>query len=177
MYNCRMPNTRKGFTLLETIVTIGIIGLVATMTGVGISSLASLQNGASEHVAIQQDLESADNFIKKYVSTVDVNTSARQFLYQSTDLNSVRFNVSGTDVSGTDNYYLLSFENNSLTTSFFKNNSLTTDGTGFENKTLSVPNIRSVTFTYESSIALLVASISAKSEVSYRYAYPLRAML
>lgn len=163
MYNCRMPKKRKGFTLLETIITIGIIGLVATMTGVGISSLASLQNGASEHVAIQQDLESADNFIKKYVSTVDVNTSARQFEYhQLTDLSSVRFNV-----SGTDNYYLLSFENNSLTTG----------GTGFDNKTLSVPNIRSVTFTYESSIALLVASISAKSEVSYRYAYPLRAML
>ena len=162
MYNSRMPNTRKGFTLLETIVTIGIIGLVATMTGVGISSLASLQNGASEHVAIEQDLESADNFIKKYVSTVDVNTSARKFLYQPTGPNSVRF-----DDSGTDNYYLLSFGNNSLTTG----------GTGFENKTLSVPNIRSITFNYESSIALLVVSISAKSEVSYRYAYPLRAML
>lgn len=161
-----MPKRRKGFTLLETIVTIGIIGLVATMTGVGISSLASLQNGASEHVAIQQDLESADNFIKKYVSTVDVNTSARQFLYQPTDSNPVRFAVfeNGND---TGNYYCLSFANNSLTTA----------GTGFENKTLSVPNIRSITFTYDSSIALLVASISIKSEVSYRYAYPLRAML
>ena len=166
MYNCRMPKTRKGFTLLETIVTIGIIGLVATMTGVGISSLASLQNGASEHVAIQQDLESADNFIKKYVSTVDVNTSARKYQHHETALNSVRFDVFE-DGNDTGNYYLLSFENNSLTAA----------GTGFENKTLSVPNIRSITFNYESSIALLVVSISAKSEVSYRYAYPLRAML
>ena len=179
-YNGRMSKVRKGFTLLEAIVTIGILGVGFALTGVAVTQLIRVQDSAASVADHESVFHSADELMGRYFSFVALDTPLLTFERDSADPTSVvyvatEYETSARTVVVASASYTLQY---SSETKLLTVETDVLSGTleGYLNKTdwSSVKGISSLSFTVDDTIDFLTADVTLDDSVSRRFCYVLR---
>ncbi|MCR5348748.1 MAG: type II secretion system GspH family protein [Bacilli bacterium] len=168
-----MRKVRKGFTLIEATITIGILGLVFGLVAVGVSQLGAIQDSASNQVSRETKLKEADEFFLGYVSFVSLENPEVSF--ETAPLNENE---------------LLAFRGTSdLTSVVFAvtfDSELHQLGVIVRSKVGEVPEylvkndwkavsgLSSVSVSFSASLKLITADVAVDAETSRRFAYVVR---
>ena len=153
---------KKGFTLIETVATLSIIGVSFALSAGVIAALLNVQKKSNDQLLVNKQLRQADSFISDYVSFISVHTNDLSFSSPVVSTNKVKSGISGTNYT-----YTLDFSDNVL--------SIINTYSGSDkyfNKTGSVnlTQIRSIVFGYDNSISLLTAEMwLSSSKLVYTY--------
>ncbi|GEM_PF-5323517 len=154
---------RKGFTLVETIVTLSILGISFGLAATVVAALLGVQNKASDQYVASKQLKVANDMISDYVSFVSVKTESTSFSFSSASATSVKY---------TNNSYLyeLKYDNKTL--------SITTNYDGSveylkKNASEQLDSLDYVKFEYTAPLNLLIAEMKAGESI-LRYSYTLR---
>lgn len=152
--------TRKGFTLVEAIVTIAILSIAFGLSAVAFSNLGRIQDTAAEQMAANSELDKADSLISEYISMVSVNTNSRSFSHQSHNENNLVFSSNGSNV-------FLSFSNRTL--------GYVGDGSFSEiGHSETFKHINNISFAYDDDLGLLVSTVKYSSSKTIKYSYIVR---
>lgn len=156
---------RKGFTLLETIVTLSIIGASFALTAGVVAALLNVQKKSNSQLLVNKDLKRADTFIKNYVSFVSLHNESVSFSVKNVNDTNVKCGIDGTTYT-----YTLSFVEHSLSIS----NTYTGSESYFKKvDSITIDSIDKIKFSYDSTISLLLAEMKTESSL-VKYAYVLR---
>ena len=151
---------RKGFTLLEVIVTISILGICFALTIGVVAALTNIQKASSSNVSLNSQVDKVDATAKEFVSLVSINTSAKSYTPETSP-----------------NDYEVIFSKNE--TKYYLRYLDSRVGIYEDSSTLveyEVDDIKDVKFEYTASLALLIASVQT-SNTTYKFAYTVRTML
>ena len=145
---------RNGFTLIETITTLMILGIAFTMTGVVIANMANAQNTSSSQYKYSEEIRELDNGIDKYVSFLSLNIPGEDGV--SFSFNSISENKDRISFTYSSFYYDLYYNDGHLET-------VTNSGTGITEIDgfridVKIPDVTSFEFSYDSSLAILGVS-------------------
>ena len=158
--------TKKAFTIMEAVLTIGILSVAFALSAMAFSNLTRIQETATDQVVANRELNKIDDFVSEYVSFVSVKT------------NDISFNGNDVNDSNTVSFVLNSTTNYSLS---FGNKKLSVinDYSGSEtyfnySNNLELEYVKDIKFSYDSNIGLLISSISYLSNKSIRYSYVVR---
>ena len=175
-----MTKAARGFTLLETIVTIGILSIGFALTGVAVSQLVQIQNSASEVARREDTFQSVDSLLSEYVSYVSLDTALLNFELDSWNSIGVVFVGKQYDVPGgtllASVSYSVSYSSEEHQLEITKN-VLSGEPVGYLNKSdwKSVKGISSFSFVLDETIHFLTADVGLGEHVSRRFSYVLRA--
>ena len=167
VYNVCM-RTRKGFTVVEAAITLGILAIAFALSAVAFSNLSRIQTSATDQTVANRELNSIDEMVSRYVSFISIKKSDFSFSYvDNSESNNVVFTLN----SSTN--YKLEFSNKTI--------SITNDYSGEDNyfkfsdsKALSF--INSVQFEYDVDLALLISEVNYLSNKTIRYSYVVRTL-
>ena len=153
VYNALMNIKRKkGFTLIEAVITIGVLSIVVAMTAVVISNMVRIQSASSTQYEANEEISKANKLAEEYVSFVSVNNSALSFDYSSHTNTSVTFSC-GVDT------FSLKFLNQTLSyscdTTYSGDNEYLKQSNSIELK-----NVDAITFDYANDIKMLSMDIT-----------------
>lgn len=175
-----MTKARKGFTLIEAIVTIAILGVGFSLTGVVVSQLIRVQDSASAVADAESTFQSVDSLISQYVSFVSLDTPLLSFEKNSADSAGVSFvgkqYVSSLDTDPTASVsFYLSWSSESKELSVTPSTvSGTPDGYLSKNDWKTIKDIPSASFAYDDSIDFLTVDITLNDNSARRFGYVLR---
>ena len=82
---------KKGFTLVEMVVTLAIIGVASALTVIVVTNLVNSQNASSNQYVYSKEMDLIDKTANEFVSFVSVNDSDASFTYKSQTETSVTF--------------------------------------------------------------------------------------
>ena len=159
---------KKGFTLLEAVDTIAVLGISLGLATLVMSSLVRVQDASVNENLINDDLNSLDKVVSSYVSMVSQKTDGIQFQYKAKDSKYLTFTAFSCD-------FTLSYEANTISYSSNYGTAVDQDIDYLkqrENVLLSY--ISDVSFDYNVSLKLLVVRAETKGYVN-RFTYVLRA--
>ena len=74
---------KKGFTLIEALVTISVLVIVVGMTTVVISNMVRIQNASSTQYEANEEIYKAFKVTDEFISFISVNDSDLSFTYDS----------------------------------------------------------------------------------------------
>ena len=158
--------TRKAFTLIEAVITIGILSVSLALSAVAFSNLGRIQETATDQVVANRELNKADEFVSRYVSFVSIKTDDISF--SSTDTSSS--NTIVFTLNGTTNYNL-SFIDKRLSVS----NDYSGESDYFKySESEEMKYISEIVFDYDSSLGLLISSVKYLNNKNIRYSYVVR---
>lgn len=168
-----MKGKRKGFTLVEAVVTIAVLGVTFSLTTVAVTQLVQVQNGAADQTALESRYQAADSLMNEYVSFVGLKTPGEQgisFAYKSSSANSLVFTA--TYASSTYDFVLSHDSANQVL-------SVTCDQTppeGYLSKSnwTKTNRIEGVAFSYVESLSLITAEIRLDASHQRKFAYVVR---
>lgn len=168
-----MKGKRKGFTLVEAVVTLAVLGVTFSLTTVAVTQLVQVQNGAADQTAIESRYQAADSLMNEYVSFVGLNTPGEQgisFAYKSSSANSIVFTA--TYVSSTYDF-VLSHNSASRVLSV---TCAQTPPEGYLSKSnwTKTDRIEGVTFAYDKSLSLITAEVHLDATHQRKFAYVVR---
>lgn len=168
-----MKGKRKGFTLVEAVVTLAVLGVTFSLTTVAVTQLVQVQNGAADQTAIESRYQAADSLMNEYVSFVGLNTPGEQgisFVYKSSSANSLVFTA--TYVSSTYDF-VLSHNSASRVLSV---TCAQTPPEGYLSKSnwTKTDRIEGVTFAYDTSLSLITAEVRLDAMHQRKFAYVVR---
>lgn len=151
---------KKGFTLLEAVITIGILVTVIALTTVVITNMVNIQKASSTQYEANEEISKAYKVVEEYVSFVSVNDNDVSFTYESSSPNSVTF-------SSSDYNFSLTYSSNTLsygcdTTYSGSNDYLKTSNS------VDLNHVESFTFTYFNDVKTLEVEITAYKQYSHR---------
>ena len=154
---------KPGFTLLEAIITIGILGISSVMTVLVMTSLVRVQDAAADESLVNNDLQTLDSTVNSYISLVSQKNDVREFTYKSFSSSSLVYSFDGDD-------YTLSYS--------YPNLMIQTTYSGADTslqvaKTENLENVSSVTFDFDHDIDLLIVKAVARGTES-RFTYVVR---
>ncbi len=92
---CMRKRKKRGFTIIEAVVTISILAVVVSLISVVISNMVQIQNASTGTYAISEQFNDGYNIARDYISFVSVNDSNLAFTYQSYTDNSLTFSCDG----------------------------------------------------------------------------------
>lgn len=101
---------RKGFTLIEVVVTLSIIGISTALTVVVAANLANIQSASAIQYSYAKQINDINDIANKYVSFVSLDTTSASFSYVSSTNTSITFSASGTDLDKAY-HYTFKFDN------------------------------------------------------------------
>ena len=170
----RMKGNRKGFTLVEAVVTLAILGLTFGLTTLAISQLARIQDGATGQVSIESSYQAADEMMTEFVSFVSLKTSGDDginFAYTSQTESSLTFTAAYHSSS-----YLFTLSHDSASKSL-KVISDPNVPAGYlaKSKWTKASHIEGVNFSFDSDLSLFNATIRLDETHSRNFAYVVRA--
>lgn len=92
-YTCiiRVMKSKKGFTLVEMVVTLAIIGVSSALTVIVVTNLVNSQNASSNQYAYSKEMDIIDKTANEFVSFISINDSDASFTYKSQSETSVTF--------------------------------------------------------------------------------------
>ncbi len=159
---------RRGFTTVELVIAIALIGILSAMTIVSISAMVSIQNSASTSANATEQADQAKRKIADYVSFLSVKNSSCSFSYASSTNGSISFQNTIDSA-----LYSLSFAEKTL--------SLSTTYTGSEDYlnyhfSESYSAIDSIAFSYDNTIGLLTATITPNGATALTHVYSLEVL-
>ena len=158
-------NIKKGFTIIELVITLGILSIVTALTTVFIVTFVNIQNSSSSQYQYNKQLRLVDDVIDDYVSFISINTDDVSFSYYPSPSNQIVFKMDTTS-------YTLAYSDNTI--------SITNTYTGeldYFKKTREevVSEIDSVSFAYSENLALLTANVQINSKI-YKLSYIVRTL-
>ena len=172
-----MKRAKKGFTLVEAIVTIAVLGVTGTLTVLAVNQLTSIQNGAANQVGDETTLNRADELTNEFISYVSIASPASSGgLSFSIDPSIGQDAKEITFFASYDNKsfpYILEFDSSAKTLTVSLPDNPPSGYLSKQNWT-KVSNLTNVKFNYESSIHLLTADFYISETAFRRYAYVLR---
>ena len=175
-----MTKARKGFTLVEAIVTIAILGIGFALTGVVVSQLIRVQDAASEVADNESTFQSVDSLVSQYVSYVSLDTPLLSFERTRAEATGVSYVgkqfASALDASP---FASVSFALNwssetkelSVTPSTISG---TPEGYLAKNDWKTVKDISNANFAYDATIDFLTIDITLNDNSARRFGYVLR---
>lgn len=151
---------RKGFTLLEVVVTMAILGISTALTVVVAANLANVQNASATQFSYSKQINDINDIASKYVSFVSLNTKSISFTYASHDTKSITFNATGDEVGGTY-WYRFGYNNETNTFGISTNYSGDVSYLIFD-YSITVKDVKNdgVNFTYNSVDKILTLTIN-----------------
>ena len=155
-----MKRIRKGFTLVEAVVTISIMSIVFALSAVVISNLITIQNKSADKTAENAEIEKVESFINDYVSFVSLKTDSISFSYYQSTSDSIAFKTN-------DYIYTLSFSDHELGVS--NNYDGSVDYLKYS-KSVSLKNTNSMVFSYSDTLSLLKVESKIGSH-THKYAF------
>ena len=167
-----MRKTRKAFTLLETVVTIGILAIAFGLAGVLVSQIVTLQNKSTDEIVLSDQRATLDDFVADYVSFISVDTDELSFSYKSSDDNTITFTAELADSSTYD--YSILFVGQILTV----RNNYPDEG---ENaylkyqKSVRLADIQSIAFSFDTEIGLLKTTALSSEGFAWNSVHIVRA--
>ncbi len=170
---------RKGFTLLEAIVTIGILAVAFALTGVAVTQLIRVQDSAAAVADHESVFHSADELIGRYISFISLDTPLLSFEMTGVDSHTVTYvgteyeTPGGSVVSSAS--YTLEFATENKT--FMVSTAVisgTLEGYLDKNDWKTVKGIDSLEFSFDDSIDFLTVDVTLSESVSRRFCYVLR---
>ena len=168
-----MKGTKKGFTLVEAVVTIAILGVAFSLTTFAISQLAQVQNGAAEQVSFETRYQEADSLLNEYVSFVSLKTPGEQgisFSYKNHTSEALVFTAS---YLSNDYNFSLSFDSTNKKLSVTSDPSVP-DGYLAKTNWPKAEGISGVSFSYDSGLSFFTAEIVLDEQHSRKFAYVVR---
>jgi prepilin-type N-terminal cleavage/methylation domain-containing protein len=168
-----MKGKRKGFTLVEAVVTIAVLGVTFSLTTVAVTQLVQVQNSAADQTAIESRYQAADSLMNEYVSFVGLNTPGEQgisFAYESSSLNSLVFTAT---YAGSTYDFVLSHDSASKVLSV---TCAQTPPEGYLSKSnwTKTNRIEGVAFAYDKSLSLFTAEVRLDASHQRKFAYVVR---
>ena len=165
--------SRKGFTIIELVVTIGILSVAFGLSTVAFSNLSRIQKSATDQYVANQELDKVDNLVKEYISIVSLDTSSIKFDYEHVENadNYVKFKEKEVDPN-----YSYSLRYVSSTLSYFSDYSGDNDYLK-QHKAEQYKYINDIKFTYSVSLALLTLDIKYNGSKTIRNSYVVRTAL
>lgn len=163
-----MRKCKKGFTVVELVITIALVGILSATAAITVSALVNIQSNISKTTSTQKDIEDASNNIKDAVSFVSVKNSICAFEIKACVESEITFTNT---VDSAD--YSLSFAEKTLR--------FTSDYAG-ENEYLqyafsnAYSTLKTIEFSYDASLHLLKATITPESGSTTNHVYPLEVL-
>ena len=146
---------KRGFTLVELIVTIGIIALGSAMAISIIASLVAIQDVTAKQNKINDDIYSVNSICSDYVSFVSISNDDFDFAFDSSTSSNVTFVYS-------TYHFNLSYLPASNSLSIDTDYDGAIDYLNFK-ESISLSSAKSVSFSYDAGIGLLCADVSFKN--------------
>ena len=173
-----MTKLRKGFTLLEAIVTIAILSVGFALTGVVVSQLVRIQDSATSVANNESVFQSTDSLIGQFVSFVSVDTPLLKFEENGSSPTGVvyvatQYSKESAPVSSVSFSLQYSAENKTLSVA---SSVISGEPNDYLKKSdwKSVKGISALTFELDDSIHFLTADVSLGEKASRRFCYVLR---
>ena len=154
---------KSGFTLIEAIVTVGILGISSAMTILVMTSLVRVQDAAADESLVNGDFQTLDSTVNSYISLVSQKNSVHSFTYKSTSSSSLVYSLATDD-------FTLSYSNPNISISTTYSGS---DESLKVSQVKELSNISNVEFDFDASINLLIVKATARGTVN-KFTYVVR---
>ena len=165
MYNMKR---RRGFTLIEAVITIGIMGICFGLITLVMVSLVRVQDASADENLVNSDLRILDEVVSKYTSTISLKNDSFNFEYDSCSENSLKFKWE----KDAETIYKFSLDYSS------PNIVISSDYDGeieylqiAENR--KIESLSNVTFAFDEDIKLLVVNAEARG-INNKFVYTMR---
>ena len=170
-----MKGKRKGFTLVEAVVTLAVLGVTFSLTTIAVTQLVQVQNGAADQTAIESRYQAADSLMNEYVSFVGLNTPGEQgisFAYKSSSSSANSLVFTATYVSSTYDFVL----SHNPASRVLSVTCAQTPPEGYLSKSnwTKTNQIEGVTFAYDKSLSLITAEVRLDASHQRKFAYVVR---
>ena len=163
-----MKRAKKGFTVVELVVTIALVGILAATTAITITATVRIQNEASEKTATAREVDEAATRIKEVVSFLSVQNDVCDFHFSGCTGTEVTFRNNADSAS-----YTLGFAEKSL----YLSNDYGGENRYFQYSfTLSYPHIEKIDFSFDSSLQLLTTVLHPLTGSPSTHAYSLEVL-
>ena len=152
-----MIKIKRGFTIIELVMTIGIIGITTAMTGVVIANMSNAQKVSTDQYVNIKQISTINEVANEYISYISLNTSVISFSFGSTTDHSLTFlhNAYSYTLSFSDNIISISNDYDGEE-SFFK-----------KSRQEEVDNVESCTFNYNQTLCLLKLTVVVAGQENY----------
>ena len=176
-----MAKVARGFTLIETIVTIGILAVGFSLTGVAVSQLVRVQDSASGVAHREDTFQSVDSLLGEYVSYVSVDTPVLNFELDHWSSIGVVFTGKQYDTPGgtllASVSYSVAYSSEESKLEITKN-VISGEPVGYLDKSdwRTVKGISSFSFTLDETIHFLTADVGVEENTSRCFCYVLRTL-
>lgn len=164
---------RKGFTIVEMVVTIAILSVAFGLSAVAFSNLSRIQSSATTQLAISREIDKINKVVNEYISIVSLRTSSIKFDYEHVESGVDYVTFKEDDANPSYSYTLRSANS---TIAYFSNYSGDNEYLK-KHRVESFKNINEVTMNYNQSLALLVLDIKYSGTKNIRYSYIVRTAL
>ena len=160
MYNIGVHmKKRRGFTLIEATVTLGILAIASALIILVMSALVNVQNASADQEIVSKELAAIDDIVNDYVSLVSINHDDLSFEYKSSNPSSLIYTYDAYE-------YVLSYVPEASTLNVTNNY----DGDNQYLKyssSITFKMVTNVVFKFDASINLLVVDVTAMSTTTH----------
>ena len=170
-----MKRKKPGFTLVELVTTLSILGIAVGMASAVIANLVRTQNASNDEYAFAKQIDDTRSLLNEFCSYVSVNADTGEYP------NALSFTYSGTNVEKTqitficnDTYnYSLLYEDNSLKVQNDYDGSV--DYLKYS-KNISIPDVKNFQINFENSLSMVKTTFSVNGK-DYHHVALVRSLL
>ena len=163
-----MKKTKKGFTVVELVVTLALVGILTATTAITITATVRIQNEASEKTATAREMDEVATRVKEVVSFFSVKNDACDFQFSACSDSEITFENNAVSAS-----YTLGFAEKSL----FLSNNYTGENRYLQYAfSLSYPHLENIEFSYDSTLDLLTTVIHPYTGTPLTHTYALEVL-
>lgn len=159
---------RKAFTTVELVITLALIGILAAMSAVTISTMISIQGNAGQTASTAEQVDKASRKIGEVVSFVSIENDACDFAVSASNESNITF-INNADLA----QYSLSFAGNKLE---FATTYAGSDAYLKYSFVEQYSEIKSIIFSYDAALALLKVSFAPSSGAGITHMYSLEVL-
>lgn len=167
VYHIYMRKTQKAFTLIEVVMSLGLIGIFFALTAVVVVGAANVQDFQARELAVDTELTKAQDFLDDVVSYVSVNTTSRKFVVSFSSESEISFECNS------DTTYTLRKSVNSI---IFTNNYEGDDSYNNHSGSISFEELNVKNFAFDNTTYLFKVNFDVPDYGVISFAYSLEVL-